>query len=92
MSGAVVKSVDDNSPAEEAGLQVNDIITAIDGKTVSSSSDLESIISGAETGDLIVVTVYRNGETFDVEVTVGEQMQSALPETNTNNIGSSKRG
>lgn len=80
-SGAVVKSVAQNSPAEIAGLQINDIITAVNGKDLESSNDLKNIISDSEVGDNIILTVYRQGKTLEISVTVAEQQQAALQET-----------
>ena len=60
--------------AAKAGLQNYDIIVAIDGEEVTSSSELQNIIFAKEIGDTVTVTVYRytTDETFDVVVTLGE--------------------
>ena len=79
-AGAAVKSVEADSPAEEAGLQENDIVTAANGETVGSSQDLKNIVSAAKAGDELVLTVYRQGETVEITVEVGENVQPALPE------------
>ncbi len=79
--GAAVKSVTEGSPAQEAGLQVNDIITHIDGVAITGSSDLVSTVGDAQIGESFTLTVYRQGESFDITLTVGEQIQSALEET-----------
>ncbi len=81
--GAAVKEVVADSPAEEAGLQVNDIITHVNGAAVSGSSELVSIAKESAIGDVLKLTVYRQGQTLELEVTVGEQIQSATQETNT---------
>lgn len=75
--GAAVREVTADSPAEKAGLQVNDIITKVGEATVAGSSDLVSIIGQAAPGDTVTLTVYRKGETMELEITVGEQIQSA---------------
>ena len=76
--GAAVKSVVAESPAETAGLQVNDIITQANGKAITGSNDLVSIIGDATPGDKLTLEVYRGGQTLTLEVTVGEQIQSAM--------------
>ena len=81
--GAAVKEVVADSPAEKAGLQVNDIITHVNGTAVSGSSELVSIAKESAIGDVLKMTVYRQGNTLELEVTVGEQIQSATQETNT---------
>lgn len=77
--GAAVKSVVDDSPASTAGLQVNDIITHVNGKEITGSSDLVSIVTAANIGDIYQLTVFRQGETLELTVTIGEKIQS-VPE------------
>lgn len=79
-AGASVQVINEGSPAEKAGLQLNDIITAVDDKEVSNSSDLVDIISASNPGDTFKLTVYRKGETITVTITVDEKVQEALPE------------
>lgn len=77
-AGAAVKAVSEDSPAEKAGLQVNDIITAVNGKEISGRTGLSEAVSAASVGDTLTLAVYRQGNTISVDVTVGEQIQSAL--------------
>ena len=77
-AGAAVKAVSEDSPAEKAGLQVNDIITAVNGTEISGRSELSERVSASSVGDTLTLTVYRQGKTISVDVTVGEQVQSAL--------------
>ena len=48
-AGAAVKAVSEDSPAEKAGLQVNDIITAVNGKEISGRTGLSEAVSAAFT-------------------------------------------
>lgn len=75
--GAAVKAVAQDSPAEAAGLQVNDIITKVNDTAITASSDLVSLVGKAVAGDKLVMQVYRQGVTMEITVTVGEQIQSA---------------
>lgn len=75
--GAAVKEVTKDSPAAVAGLKVNDIITHIGGEEITGSSQLVSIIGEAKPGDVLKLTVYRQGTTLEISLTVGEQIQSA---------------
>jgi len=75
--GAAVRSVVDDGPADEAGLQVNDIITAINGTEITGRNDLSKAISAALPGDVLKLTIYRKGQSLELSVTVGEQIQSA---------------
>ena len=77
--GAAIRSVEQNGPAEKAGLQANDIVTAINGETISSYEDLANRVSASEPGDELAFTVYRKGETLTIIVVVGEKTQDALP-------------
>ena len=76
--GAVIYGVVDGSPADEAGLQENDIVTAIDGEDITSSSDLKKIVLGSEVGDTLKLSVYRQGEEITLKVKVSEQKQDAI--------------
>ena len=77
-AGASVQKVTEGAPADQAGLQVNDIITSANGQEITSSQDLVNAVSACEPGDKLELTVYRSGETITVTVTVGETVQSAL--------------
>ena len=76
--GAAIKSVTEDSPAAKAGLQVNDIVTKVGDREITSAGDLVDVVSEASSGDVLKMTVYRNGGTVEIEVTVGEKVQSAL--------------
>jgi serine protease Do len=71
--GAYVVSVVSGSPAEKAGIQANDIITKIDGQSVSgTNTDFSAIISGKKVGDTVKLDIYRNGQTVNVSVTLSD--------------------
>ncbi len=65
-----VMEVSKDSGAEKAGIQPNDIILAADGQTVSVTSDLLFVRRDHIIGDDMVLTVLRDGKTFDVTVTL----------------------
>lgn len=79
--GAAVQSVATDSPAENGGLQQNDIITHVNGQEIGGSSELVDLVGKASIGDTLNLTVYRKGKTLTVSIIVGEQVQSAIPET-----------
>lgn len=81
--GAAVRAVTDGSPADAAGLQVNDIITAVDGTAIGDSAALQSAIRRCEIGDTLTLTVYRQGTTLTLTVTVGAQRSGAAASTTT---------
>ena len=70
--GAFVYSVEDGGPADQAGLQLGDVITTIDGTEITSLDDLTAAKKNYVTGDTSTLTVYRQGETITLELTWGE--------------------
>ena len=76
--GASILGVVEDSPAEKAGLQKNDIITEVNGTTIESRTDLSKLIGNCAVGDVLKLKVYRQGEVLTLTVTVGEQIQSGL--------------
>lgn len=76
--GAAVKAIGEGSPAEAAGLQINDIVTEANGTSIESSDDLVRLVGSLYNGAELTLTVYRQGETLEITVIVGEKIQSAL--------------
>jgi serine protease Do len=70
--GALVGEVQSGSPAEKAGFQMRDVITAVDGKPVNDSRDLAMRISAFEPGKTVKVTYWRDGKSQDMDVTLGK--------------------
>jgi putative serine protease PepD len=75
--GAKVTKIVAGSPAAKSGLKVGDVITAFDGKTVTSASDLTGVVSAAKVGEKVTVTVRRDGSTEQLSVTLGNQPAAA---------------
>ena len=69
-SGLQIMEVNSGSSAEEAGLQVDDVITAIEGQDAAgmTTTDARNLVRGKE-GTQVSVTIWRAGETFTVPVT-----------------------
>ncbi len=80
--GAAIKAVTEDSPAAKAGLQVNDIITQIDGTPITGSGDVISIVGASQPEQVLKLSVYRQGNTLELEITVGEQIKNALEQQN----------
>lgn len=83
-SGAYVAAVNPGSGAAEAGLQAGDIITKFDGKDVASASDLMLAVRAKNPGDKVSLDVNRNGETKQIEVTLGSDESSQAATTQQN--------
>jgi serine protease Do len=74
--GAYVVEVVEGSPAANAGIQVNDIITKMDGQELKEDSEsLADIISKKKPGDKVSIEIWRNGETQKLAVTLSEFSQ-----------------
>lgn len=74
--GAYIAAVSSGSGADSAGLKVGDIVTAFDGKKVSSASDLMLAVRSKNPGDTATVTINRDGQSQDVQVTLGSDESS----------------
>ena len=68
-----VISVIPDSPADKAGIKENDIITAINGKSINSSTELRVAINTYRIGETVTITIQRGNSSFDVEVTLLEK-------------------
>jgi putative serine protease PepD len=69
--GAAVGALRNDGPAASAGLQVGDVVTAVDGTAVGSSDALVSAVDAHKPGDKVTLKVRRGGDTRDVRVTLG---------------------
>jgi len=71
--GAFVSSVMENSAAQKAGIKANDVVVSIDNKKVNSSSDLMEIVGSHRIGDKLMVTINRDGQLKELEVSLKNQ-------------------
>jgi serine protease Do len=72
-SGALVEKVVPGSAAAGAGVQKGDIITALGAARVESYGDLLGALRDHEPGDRVTLTVFRDGDETNLEVTLGEK-------------------
>ena len=82
--GALVAQPQDGSPADKAGIKAGDVVVAVDGDQVDSPRDLARTIAGIEPGKSVEVTLWRNGKSQNVDLTLGtlpkmDKMASAEP-------------
>lgn len=75
----VIGDVISGTPAAQAGLQVNDVITAVDGQAVTDAQALVDTIASHKPGDQVTLTVYRSGQadSLSITVTLGENPNQA---------------
>ena len=69
--GAIISHVIKNSPAEQGGIQSQDVIIEVDGSKVIDSANLKNLISGGRPKDKTTITVVRNGKKTSLEITLG---------------------
>ena len=66
--GALVMEVADRSSAKQAGLKEGDVITSIDGHSISTMSDLQEAISPHKPGDKVRMAVDRKGKAMTIDL------------------------
>ena len=72
--GALIMEVTENGPAAKAGLQVGDIVTQYDGKTVMDMNTLVELVNETEIGKTVDMHVVRDGEeSVDLKITIGDK-------------------
>src|SRR6266545_3308009 len=76
-NGVVVQSVTRGSPADTAGLQPRDVITALDGTTVVDQSTFARLIDSHHVGDTVDMTTLRGGQTLQMHVTLAVRPPSS---------------
>ncbi len=69
--GVMVRGVAPESPASDAGLSADDVITAIDGAAVDAWWEAQEIVRGHEPGDVLELSVVRDGDQLSLSLTVG---------------------
>jgi len=82
--GVLVDSVRKDSPGDKAGLQSGDVVTEIDGKSVTAATDLLGAMSDRKKGDTVSIKVIRDHRPTDLKVTLdddpGPAWQTSRPD------------
>lgn len=79
--GVCILTIESGSCAEKAGLQINDIITNVGGKTITTYDALRAALRGYAPGDTADLTVYRAGQTLTITVTLDAADETTTQET-----------
>lgn len=83
VNGVVVWTLDGGSPAAQAGIQLGDVIRAINGRPVTDAEGAQVALFGSRVGDTVTFRVDRRGERFEIPVVLerrpGESMQREVP-------------
>ena len=72
IGGALVNKVTPGSAADKAGVQVGDVILSFAGREIALSADLPPLVGSSRPGTRADLSIWRDGKTLTVPVTVGE--------------------
>lgn len=78
-NGALVAGVEKGTPAESAGLKVDDIITAVNGKSLVQENSLRYVLTQYKPGDAVKLTVLREKKELSLSVTLATRPQLLNP-------------
>jgi serine protease Do len=81
--GVLVSEVESNTPAATAGIQAGDVITAVNGQTISSSADLVREVRQAESGSTLEIRLMRNRKDMTVKAALPQRQQRRQPAAGT---------
>ncbi|MDX1669485.1 MAG: PDZ domain-containing protein, partial [Limnobacter sp.] len=70
-SGVIVAGLVQGGPADEAGIEVGDILLRLDGKEIKDTADMLNAVAGTPPGTSKTFTVLRSGQEKEIQVTVG---------------------
>jgi putative serine protease PepD len=90
--GAVIGQVSAGSPAASAGLQVKDVVVAIDNKPVAGAESLTAYVRAMASGDQVTLTVIRGGKALDVKVTLAAATATAAASSGSDQNGNGQNG
>lgn len=101
--GVLIQSIDSRAKAYSQGLQIRDIITGINGKTITTMDEINEVKNQFKAGDTVTLTVYRmsTGESLDIDITLTDahDLEGADPakvkvdeSTNSEDSSSGSRG
>ncbi len=72
-AGVLVSKVVEDSAAARAGIEVGDIISLVDGKSVTSARSLSGVIGGHEEGEAVTLEIWRDGQVRRLDATLDER-------------------
>lgn len=72
-TGLIVLSAEPDAPAGQAGIVIGDVILTLDGKSMSDTADVQTVLGPENVGKSIPATLIRAAETLTLNVTIGER-------------------
>ena len=76
-NGARITEVASGSPAADAGLKAGDVVTSVDGDSVTSASQLAKLVAAHQAGDDVTITYSRDGTSATAKVTLADRQTSS---------------
>lgn len=76
--GALVSSVVQNSPADQAGIRTGDVIVGYAGKSINNASDLPFLVAGTPVGKTVSLQVFRGNQETPVTVAIGRMKEEEV--------------
>jgi S1-C subfamily serine protease len=70
--GVLISGVEEDGPADEAGLEDGDVIVEFNGEPVTSTDDLRDMVRGTPVGEKVKIKVIREGKEKTIDLVVGE--------------------
>ncbi|MCP4708381.1 MAG: PDZ domain-containing protein, partial [Planctomycetes bacterium] len=83
VDGVWISEVVGGSPAEEAGLELYDVVITLDGKEYFTSRELRDYIATLSPGHTAICDIWRDGEKMTVKVTLGDRAEARAEEEQT---------
>jgi len=71
--GLLIVKVDENSPAQQGGILLGDILVKLDGHVVRDSEDLQVVLAGDRAGKTVPIEVIRGNKLHTLSVTIGQR-------------------
>jgi len=91
-NGALIGTVEKDSPAEKAGIKSGDVIRKIDGVAMNDSTDVTSRIGNSAPGTKIALEVWREGKPVTINATVGTFDDEKVAKADDENVDKGKLG
>jgi serine protease Do len=91
-TGAVVTQVDADTPGAKAGLQIGDVITQLDGKSVTDAGELQMEVGQKHPGDTIQLEILRDGKSMNIPVILGSMEATSKKSAENDEHGNGRWG
>lgn len=79
-TGALVEDVTAEGPAEDAGVEIGDVILSFDGKEITEMRELPRAVAGTSVDETVRMVIHRKGKTQTLKVTVGRLKEAGSDE------------